>query len=271
MTRPFGYLRDSVDPRDLLFREHHLVGSLAPSLVVAASQLKHRPPLVYQRGVDQNCVGMWLAKAIWMAWSLATPGYPPAGPIPSPSWLYWIARKQELTYQNPGFRTPIANRGCYPRLAMQAVQNVGFVPWSDWPYDDAFSIDHPPFGPGTDVPAYAMRELRYYRVGGSGGDRISQITSALSFGMPVGVGMSVDAAFARHVGEEPVMSIDLDGPIGGHMMGVGAVDADGTATLLNHWAGHGYDGDLVRISADVLGGPAVTDTYVISALPRAGA
>jgi hypothetical protein len=123
--------------------------------------------------------------------------------------------------------------GCFPRLAWQAVEGMGFCKEVLWPFkpDD---INRPP---DFDATAGAIDQKwieGYYNIWGLVG-RAEEVRSALSQGHPVIFGTIVDDDFKRYKGiKNPEPLKPPKGFSGRHMMCAVAYDQDGL-WVINSW------------------------------------
>lgn len=253
-----GWLCDRVDPRDYAFGNAHPRAIGVPS-DAAPSLLQYMGTPLHQ-GAASSCVGFALTRAIQLA--AAVDG---VDLLPSPAWIYWVARAQGRDVRGTAPPPPIVDGGCYPRLAMKAVQSMGLVRWDEWPYDDATPTSPPALG--TIRAAFASQGLRYYRIPSYGMARIEEVARALSMRLPVIFGAQVDRAFCEHAKPEAVKAIDPTQIVGGHMMACVAVEPDMRVRVSNSWgsAWGGLGDGTAHIAPEIFGGWAIGDIYVVSA------
>lgn len=265
--RGLGYRQDAPDERDIPAEQ--LLGA-GPPTVVPASLAKFRVGTLEQSHAS-SCVAFALTRAIDMALRIEAErrGAPATElPLGAPGYIYFNARQQEVVEaKNAGRAAPaIADQGSYPRLAMRAVQKLGFCPDEAYPYAEALQhINSPP-------PAHAYRHafdqagFAYYRISATGIARVADVARALAQGKPVIFGMFVDTAFMRNRGAR-ITSVNQDDPNGGgHMMTV--LDVTESEVVVDNWWGNDWgDFGIGRIAHEVFGSSAVSDVYVIETAP----
>lgn len=265
--RSLGYRQDRPDPRDI--PAERLLGAGA-STVTPASMAKFRVGMLDQRHAS-SCVAFALTRAIDMALRAEAARQGAAVtdlPMGAPGFVYFNARQAEVVDAKGAGRNPplIGDVGSYPRLAMRAIQKLGFCPWDAYPYEEALAnINAPP-------PAHAYRNafdqsgLKYYRISSTGIARVAEVARALSLGKPVIFGMFVDTAFMRNRGER-IATVDANDPNGGgHMMTVIEV-TESEVVVDNSWGTGWGDMGIGRIAHELFGSLLVTDVYVIEAAP----
>jgi hypothetical protein len=188
-------------------------------------------------------------------------------PLASASFLYWNARRAETHGPGgkPEYLTPLIDRGCYPRIAMKALQTFGYASESTWPYDVSKINDQPPFKAYRS--AYDQKGFRYYRIN-SGPGCTQLVASALSAGFPVIFGMQVDTDFTYHTDRKPIEKVDFRNFVGGHMMAALAVDKD--LVHIDNWWGSrwgGYGDGMGALTRELFEGSWVHDIYALSVQP----
>ena len=268
----FGYKRDPYDPND--YRAERLLGRpLETDLVVPASLMSYRTTSL-QQGRAGSCVAHALCRAIDVALRCSThrmeyrDGLPPP-PLASRRFMYFNARRQEAveTFRR-GLPAPVmTDSGAYPRLAMRAVQRLGFCPESVFPYsDDPTAISAMP---RAEVyrEAYDQTGFRYYRIDTIGRRRIADVARALARGNPVIFGMMVDSAFMGWDGVRPIDVVNVNDPeSGGHMMC--ALEVTHDRVIADNWWGDDWGaGGFAHLSHRLFGSEIVSDVYVIEAAP----
>jgi hypothetical protein len=266
--RALGYRQDAPDERD--YPAEQLLGATPPT-VVPASMARFRVGTLEQKHAG-SCVAFALTRAIDMALRAEAErrGAPNPTDLPlgAPGFLYFTARQQEVVDAMSAGRAPptIRDEGSYPRLAMRAVQKLGFCAADAYSYEEALAhINSPP-------PAHAYRfafdqsGLKYYRINSIGIARVAEVALALAQGHPVVFGMFVDSAFMRNRGERitTVATNDPDG--GGHMMAV--LDVTESEVVVDNWWGADWgDMGIGHLSHALFGSVVISDVYVIETCP----
>lgn len=249
MKHGLGYIPDWLDMRDHGFRDIE-----APTGWSAGSaDMRDLRGAPLSQGPLSSCVGFAITRALQLGSAL---NQRPDIPLASPLFIYWNARFVMNREK------PVDDRGCYPRLAMKALQTFGFAPWSSWEYKESWVNQQPSFKAYRG--AYEQRGFRYYRIDGD--DRVAQVRQALAMGYPVIFGMEIDEAFVN--ARAPVSSIDRNRSLGGHMMSVLAVDGDNL--VVDNWWGTGWGGNgdgTGVISADLFESSHIHDVYALSVEP----
>ena len=256
-----GYLVDAPDARDFRFEE---VAAGTYGAARRTPDLRDLRRGILEQGDANSCVAFSLARAIHMSLVRDSLGSSAPEPeIPAPGFIYFNSRAQELIGRPPSM-SPLPDRGSFPRLALKAVQTLGYVPWGSCPYDDKKLSVRPRMRLYTE--AFDQKGLRYYRISGSGQDRLDQVERALVLGYPVVFGMSIDIPFTK-LGRAPADSLDSKKLLGGHMMCALAVDSSGV--VVESWWGKdwGLGDGTGRITARLFGSDAVSDVYAIQAAP----
>lgn len=238
-------------------------GILRPRLALATPD--HRPwrgRRIMQRSASA-CVAFAIARAIHT--SLRLQGHSADTPIPSPAFTYNVGRRQEWAGLPPSKIPPLVDDGTRPRLGMEATRKLGFVPWDALPYDAAKVND--PLPPDVFREAFDQRHLDYFRVYDVREARVEAVKRALYAGFPVIFGMRVDRAFMAHEGSDPVLWVNNEEVVGGHMMSVLAVDDHGV--LVDNWWDNdwGFDDGFAYLTHDLFGSLYVSDVYAIRAAP----
>lgn len=265
--RGLGYRQDAPDERD--FSAERLLG-IGAATVVPASMARLRVGTLEQAGAG-SCVAFALTRAIDMALRAEAERRGANSvdlPLGAPGFVYFNARQQEVVEAKNAGRSPppIQDQGSYPRLAMRAVQRLGFCPDEAYPYLEA--LHHINAAP----PAHAYRHafdqsgLKYYRISATGIARVAEVARALSLGKPVIFGMFVDAAFMRNRGER-IATVNTNDPNGGgHMMAV--LEVTESEVVVDNWWGSDWgDIGIGRIGHELFGSSAISDVYVIETAP----
>lgn len=263
MIRKLGWKLDYPDDRDYQLP----MGLAAPvAKLQAASHIHVRGPVLEQ--VGQSCVGCALARAWYMSLRLQG-GQAGDTPMASPPWGYSIALAQEYAGHSAA---PKANldRGCYPRLAMQAIRAMGMATSDQLGWG---LVDEPRRRVYTPTPivqmqAYDQRGFEYFRLTGTGDDRVQQVSAALRAGLPVVFGVYVDSDYCNHVGTKPIRTVNSGAILGGHMQAVLEVEPTGIVLVDNWWGpSWGYHG-VGYLAPELFGSvDMISDVYAIKAQP----
>lgn len=268
-----GYKQDPEDPRD--YPAEQLLGAPVAATPEQASVREWRHGYLAQ-GVVGSCVAHALARGIDIniRFNLAKNGYTDVEPPkPSRRFMYFNARQAEnVDLKNAGRPVrAVEDVGSYPRLAMRAVQKLGFPAESFFEYSDAPTAINQAPPPNAFKHAFDQKDFRYYRIASVGMQRIADVSRALKRGSGVIFGMFVDSEFMRNKGQR-ITGINLNDPNGGgHMMTVLAVEqnSDGTWDVIidNWWTDQWGNRGIGRIAAELFGSAIITDVYVIEAAP----
>lgn len=259
--RALGYLKDVPDARD--FPAEVIFGAPVGAYLVPATMKQFRGARVFQGGAN-SCVANALSRAIDMVFRRTGIADPP---FASRRFLYWNARRQEAreASEQGAQPEPMSDRGCFPRLAMRAVQRLGFCPETEYPYSDSPSAiaETPP--PLAYRAAIDQSGLQYGRVASSGMARVIEAAQGLQAGAPPIFGTLIDGAFMRNRGEV-ITNIDMTDIVGGHMLTVVEVTHD-HVLFDNWWGGWGDEEGYGKMSLDLFGSTAVTDCYLVKTSP----
>lgn len=245
-----GYLPDGRDERDLRFGAARVAFS---AVVLPAPDQEAYVSRVRQQLSTQSCVGQALASASELCAAIAGRAL-----HLSASWPYVLG----LEAERPGYMGPLQDKGCYPRLAMNAVQKRGLVSEASWPFSAAAITRRP--SPAVAVGAYNAIGLRYYRIGEMGPPRISAIEEALVRGYGLLFGMGVDAGYSVYGGQ----LIQSMGPsAGGHMQVITAVRGAVVRVLNSYGPGWGDQG-YANFDRDFFAQAPITDLYAVQWIPE---
>lgn len=268
--RALGYKPDLFDERDLP-AGHVLGAAVRQELVVPASMMKYRSSAILQGGAS-SCVAHALCRSIDMCLRYELEKADKAHvepPPPSRGFIYFNARRQEAVEANKRGEPPppMIDGGSFPRLAMRAVQRLGYCPERVYPYsDDTKTINDAPPASAYHA-AFDQTGFRYYRVLSSGRARVAEVAHALALGRPVFFGLTVDSAFMGWDGDTPINAVDVHDPeAGGHMLCVLEVTAD--RVVADNWWGEDWGAKgLAHLSHHLFGSDVITDVYVIETAP----
>jgi len=238
----FGWVRDSLDPRDRVFSAPlERLQALPPRVDLLADHPELFPP-VYDQGRIGSCTGNAIAAAVQferrkqLAQSKGFQDF-----VPSRLFIYYNERHTEHT-------VPL-DAGAQIRDGMKSIAKLGVCPESDWTYDDT------PADPATHLFPHGAKEtlppdrdavkiaknyiaLSYWRINRT----LSQMKGCLADGYPFVVGFRVYDSIYDAQGEPrtifPIPSAaDLSaGSIGGHaVLAVGYDDDKQLFKLRNSW------------------------------------
>lgn len=269
ITVSLGYKQDELDERDL--QAEVLLG--APGVtetIVPASMMKYRDTELLQ-GRASSCVAHALSRAIDMCLryelELAGKGHiqPPKA---SRRIIYYNARRQEAVEAALRGQTApqMADVGSFPRLAMRAVQKLGYCPEDLFPYNDtpsAIAEVPPPLAYRASID---QSGFRYARVGEFGNARVAEVARGLKIGKPSIFGMFVDSEFISNRGHriERINTGDPNG--GGHMLAV--LEVTETDVIFDNWWGPRWGrGGLGYMSHSLFGSVVLSDVYMIETTP----
>ena len=263
--RAHGWLKDAHSPHDQPL-DLLLAGARRPKSSLPTPDLRHvRGPALFQLNVN-SCVAFSLSRAVYMSLRLQGHADPP---IPAPLLTYFAARRREHLELSAEAAPPVKDVGCYPRLAIEAMRAVGFLPWSAWSYDPA-QRNTPP-SPYALSGAYSQQGLAYYRVTQTGRAKVNAVADALRHRYPITFGMPIDNAFFDFVGGDaaPMSKLDTNDIVGGHAMSVLAVDEKRDLVLVDNWWGEdwGGNGDGTGWMKADLWAAYADDVYAIVAAP----
>jgi hypothetical protein len=258
-----GWLVDPFDHRD--HRSTDLVGATtrlgALPRVLATASMKHlRGPRIFQ--VGQSCVGFSLERAIYLCHRLQGISSPA---LASGLHIYTAARSQETIGVTPPPR--LEDRGCYPRLALRAIHDGGFLRREDWP--ERYSAINKRITPMATRAAFDQRGDRFawFRIEEVGIERVRATRLALQAGWSVIRGIWVDKSYLEHRSSDPITSIDPNEIVGGHMQTVLEVLDDDTVVEDNWWEDWGFEDGFGRLSPGLYGSGYVSDVYAIKSVP----
>jgi C1A family cysteine protease len=192
----FGWKKDPLDPRDVVFGVTH-----QPHALAASRSLREQMPPVYDQGELGSCTANAIAACMQFADSMQ---YENVGPL-SRLFIYYHERLMEGTVND--------DSGAFIRDGLKVVAKVGVPPETEWPYEPSKFAEPPP--PPVEHDAGQHRAIRYARVRPGVG---APLRSAIASGHPVVFGFSVPAAFETLNAEDPVLHLPRQGEafIGGH-------------------------------------------------------
>lgn len=269
---------------------HHL---LAVRKTKSGLPLLAKPSLFEYRGkrIDQgaagSCVAFASSRNLQLYFASNSMG---SDILASPRQLYYDGRREEWAGKDPATVPPLEDTGTEPRLMMQSIQGLGFVPWDACPYSDDPKVIATQPAPSVYEKSYDQRGLQWAIAGEVGRARLARVRQSLQARVPVAFAMQVDEAFMNNHGER-VTRVNGLSLVGGHMLAVLAVldedliakwkgplglpsDVKPDDVLIDNWWGLGTgdngwgtkDG-LGVLSSDVFVSTWISDVTLIEAAP----
>lgn len=252
----FGWLPDPHDPRDYDARDMPGLMGEGPTGTALDTWLDltaHAPPIRNQT-VTNTCV----LQAVCDAW-LMTARIAGRSSAVAPSTMhgYYLARALE------GSGHIVEDRGCFPRLAMQALTRFGLCAEERFPFDPRRINTPPPWD--AHQHAADARGAEYYRISGYDDERLTMVARALSAGHPVVFGTVVDRSLID-------ASSDIVGRAKGTIEGRHAMlivgRSQGAWVVRNSWGGYWGTGGYARLSDDRVASTDCDDFRVITLAPE---
>jgi len=158
------------------------------------------------------------------------------------------------------------DNGTYIRFFFKALNKFGFCPESKYPYYTDKFADKPDHG----IYRAAIDQkdpTDYYRIRGTGDDRIEAIKKAITQGHPVVFGTTVTGKFCRG-DADGIIPRPTGGYRGGHAMVVeGFNDAEEYCVILNSWGSGFGDGGRCKFSYDYMTWSRTSDLWVVRSAP----
>ncbi|MDQ2668026.1 MAG: hypothetical protein M3Z05_18790 [Gemmatimonadota bacterium] len=269
-----GYIQDKPDDRDLLSHDAKSRSGLfgaTPTVVVPASMMQFRKGALYQ-GQAGSCVAHALARAVDMCAraELAVKNSKQEPPKMSRRYAYFNARQQENVdaIQSGQPMPKMTDAGCMPRLAMRAIQKLGFCDEVVFPYtDDPRAINEVP-PPLAFKEAYDQIGFRYSR---PLLHPVAECARALAMQKPFIFGMFVDTPFMNN-GGDIIRSVNTRDPDGGGHMLCGLEITANEVIFDNWWCPPGSPSawgslGIGRMTHELFSSAIVTDRYIIEAAP----
>lgn len=166
LKRGLGYIPDTPDPRDLLYRAPMPMRALPPS----AALPKNKQPVL-----DQGQLGACVAHGVAGNVLFDQPGF-----LLSRLWLYYKARSMEGTVRE--------DAGCQIRDAIKVLVSHGAPPEADWPYDISKFTQRPPAKATRDAKAEVI--AKYERIATP-----QEARACIASGFPYVVGFTLFESF----------------------------------------------------------------------------
>lgn len=251
-----GCWQDTFDARDVWAEDRiGKISELDPT--ATASMAEFRVGRLYQGGAN-SCVANAIARGIDMLFR--SRGVPDP-PFASRRLVYFNARRAEareaaLRGEEPG---PMMDRGSYFRLAMRAVQKLGFCDEAFYPYSDLEEKINETPPPMVYQNAIDQATLRYSRVPTLA--RVAACAEALRKKIVPVFGMKVDRSFTRNRGEL-ITNVDFTDLVGGHAMTVVEVNEVGIV-VDNFWTHFGDSNGYGYLSHALFESSTVFDCYLL--------
>lgn len=260
MAFAIGYLPDSDFPDDRDKSADELLA--AATADASAGSLAQYVLRVLNQGALGSCVansGLGAVRMSQVRQMIAAGVENPSPPLGSRLLGYYNARSYHEATE--------IDKGTYIRFFFKALNQFGFCPESEWPYDTTRFAERP--DQHVYRRAFDQRDpTDYYRITGVGDARLVAIRKAITLGHPVvfGTTISKDMTMGRGVREVMNPPTDPEQYAGGHAMIVEGYDPTGF-TILNSWGeGFGRRGRCV-FSADYMAWERTTDLWVVRSAP----
>ena len=221
----YGWVKDTPDPRDLLFTASPVV---AAKPLPKSADLRPGCPGVYDQGQVGSCTGNAIAGAFEFAQkkSMLTDF------MPSRLFIYYNERAMEHTTDQ--------DAGAQIRDGIKSVVKLGVPPESDWPYSENLSVvtEKPKALAYTD--ALQHKVIAYHRISGrTSSGALALMKSCLADGYPFVFGFTVYAYFeSDKMAKSGVLPMPKKGEeiVGGHaVMAAGYDDKKKAVLVRNSW------------------------------------
>ncbi len=202
----YGYIPDDYSPKDLMFSS----SPLAATNLVGSPSLKSFFKEISNQYTLGSCVANATADAFEAQIAQRKGVSPDKVADISRLFIYWNARN----LQNP----PAGNvdDGTRIRLAFDCMARYGAPPESVYPYILGKVNERPSILSYRE--AIKNRISKFYRIDGTGENRIGQIKQALSAGCPVVFGTALENSFRLVGNNDAVIQLPTGSYIGNHAM-----------------------------------------------------
>jgi C1A family cysteine protease len=201
ITNLGGYRKDPVDIRDTDFKS---LGGAVKTAATTAGDIDLRPYCTESNQYEARaCAGNASADSVEIL--NAVEGRPRVEL--SRMFIYAMARTEHGDLNK--------DEGTYIRTCFKVLSKYGICPESSWPYDLNKLFVSPSIMAQRNALGHKVHS--YYRINGSGQERLNQVIAALRAKKPVVFGTQITDAFTKFSGSTPVGR--PTGPtIGGHAM-----------------------------------------------------
>jgi C1A family cysteine protease len=211
MTHSYGWVKDSLDPRDHIFA---LSRNEQTTVLPDHFSLRDKMPAVYDQGQLGSCTANAIAGCV--QYEQMKQKEAEGANVPSRLFIYWNERKIEGTVNY--------DAGAMIRDGMKVIGSIGSPPESDWPYDiEKFKLK-PPSQAFTDALQYTATYGRVIQASHS-------LHASVYFKRPVVFGFLVYESF-DNIGSDGIMPmprVNQEQILGGH-----AVDIIGYKQINGH-------------------------------------
>jgi C1A family cysteine protease len=222
----FGWVKDTPDPRDLLFSASPV---LAAKPLPKSADLRPGCPPVY----DQGQVGSCTANSIAGAFEFTQKKQMLADFMPSRLFIYYNERLMEHTTDQ--------DAGAQIRDGIKSVVKQGVPPESEWPYSEDMSIVTKKPNAQAYNDALQHKVVSYHRISARTSDAmLNLMKSCLADGYPFCFGFTVYSAFegaeVANTGILKMPNLKKEDIVGGHaVLAVGYDDKKKSMLVRNSW------------------------------------
>jgi len=257
-----GYIPDVYDPRD-----HDYKDVLAKASISLTSSDEHSLEQYVVEVLNQLNLGSCVANAgyqgvrVSQVEQLMKAGqYDPSNPPPLGARLfgYYNAR----SYHNATDQ----DSGTYIRYFFKALNKFGFCSEDKYVYDTSKFSKRP--GHAAYKAGYDQKDpTDYYRITGTGEDRLKEIRTAIANDDPVVFGTAVSEDFCRGIGINDIIDVPTGTIAGGHAMMVEGFKKN-YFVILNSWDDSFGDNGRVKFSEDYMAWSKTQDLWVVRKAPQ---